>query len=276
MGLSERWNMKTNQFLRAAGLAAAVLALFLSGCTEKNYTVNQCPSETVHIKGTVYAWRCGIRDPVNNHPGSDQNRFSLNTGEAAIVTFIRDNGFRTTVETDDSSNFELYLSAGSHEIEIETGYTYPNPIKRNVQLWPGDTTLALDIGYRVLDPLHISCVFLYPTINDTMSTAAEWAIINKLNLGDYQSKDGIEVLDISGITSPSQWRNVLQSLWTPTVHVDYQLPINRFRSSSNRTLYNVYEGYELLRGALIKDTTGVFPPNFSIYPAGSYICLASL
>jgi hypothetical protein len=272
MGLLERWNMKTNQFLRAAGLAAAVVALYLSGCTEKNYTVNQCPSETVHIKGTVYAWHCSIGDIWNNDPNPERNRFSLNTGEPAIVTFIRDNGFVTTIETDDSSDFVLYLSAGPHKIAVETGYTYPPDTFYNVQLRPGDTTLPLNIIYQVDDPLYITNVFWYSTINDTQSAQAEWEMLLELNRRTQVSGKSFPALDISWNASPSEYRQVDQSPYTRTVFTRYVLPVRRDYQGYLKQ-WNVIEACNLLLDLIGQDTTGLVYPEFGLYPTGIYGCL---
>ena len=258
-----------------SGASAAVSLLAtvcLSNCSEKNY-INQPITDSVHIHGTVRAWRCGVGDRWNNPHDPEQLRFSVNTGEPATVTFIRDNGFTSIVETDDSSDVDLYLSAGSHKIVVETGYTYPPDTFYNYQLKPGDTTLSLAIAYGVLDPLNIECVFSYNSIDDTASTRAEWGVIWELNQRSYGYKPAFPVFNINWGSSPNDFRHLYRSEYTRRVYVHYRLPIYRSQPGYRR-VYNVLEAENLLRRIMDRDTTGFSPDNFSIYPTGVYICLA--
>lgn len=263
--------MKLARF--GATAAVSLLAtVCLSNCSEKNY-INQPITDSVHIHGTVRAWRCSVGDWFNNPRDPEQLRFSVNTGESATVTFIRDNGFTSAVETDTASEYDIYLSAGSHKIVVETGYTYPPDTIHNVQLRPGDTTIVLDITYTVLDPWNIECMFGYHSIDDTASVRAEWDAIWELNQRSFGHKGGVPVFDIARGGPPSDSRRLLTSEYTQRVYADYTLPVIREYPGFGR-IYNVYEAYLVLQHILDSDTTGSFPDNFSIYPTGIYGCLA--
>jgi hypothetical protein len=215
-----------------------------------------------------------VGDPYNN-PGQDSDllRFSVWSGEPAIVTIIRDNGFTSQVETDDSSNFDLYLSAGSHIATVETGYTYPPDTFYNIQLKPGDTSLTLDIEYDVLDPLNIDFVYSYPTMDDTLGAAFERNVFSQLNRHAKIIGKPL-MLDILVWMPVDTFRfEIYESYWG-TVYITHRVPIRREYHGYGK-LYNVLEVYEKLYEAAKADTTGLIPPGFSFYPAGGYICSGS-
>jgi len=242
-------------------------ALCLNNCTEKKY-INQPLTDTVHIHGIVYGWRCGIGDWINNPRDPQTRRFSVTTGEPATVTFIRDNGFTTTVETDDSSAFELYLSAGSHKVIVETGFSYAPDTVYNTQLKPGDTTLAFDILYATMDPSHLQCWFQYPSLEDTLGANREWQILSELNQRSYSSGKPFPVFGLDWSRSPTEFRSRYESGRLSV----YVLPILR-ESSWYGKVYTVGEARYLLQKIIDDDTTGTFPHSLTIYLAGGYICM---
>ncbi len=259
---------------RSSAMAAVFImaALSLNHCTEKKH-INQPITDSVHVHGTVRAWRCRVGDVINNNPlDPSKLRFSVRTGESATVTFIRDNGFTSIAETDDSSDIDLRLSAGSHKIVVETGYSYPPDTSYNVQLNPGDTTLVLDIAYAVLDPLNITCGFIYASIDDTLSTEVEWDVIQELNQRSYISGKPFPAFNISQ-ADPSELRQVHRSDFSPQVYVSYQLPIYRGYHGYGK-LWNIMEADDVLHGIIRGDTTRFFPGNFSLSPSGMYLCMA--
>ena len=241
--------------------------LCLSNCTEKKY-INQPLTDAVHIHGVVYGWRCGVGDQLNNPRDPRKRRFSVTTGEPATVTFIRDNGFTSTIDTDDSSAFELYLSAGSHRIIVETGFSYEPDTVYNVQLKPGDTTLALDILYATMDPLHLQCVFQYLSYNDTLGADREWQILYELNQRSYSSKKPFRVFDFDWSRSPVEFRSRYESGRLCV----YVLPILR-RSSWYGKVFTVGEARYRLQTIIDDDSTGTFPHALKVYLEGGYICL---
>jgi len=96
-----RWGMGRPKY--SVTLAVAFLAVMgLSGCTKKHIT-NYPITDGTHVRGIVKGWRCAVGGLLSNRQGPWRIRFSVYTGEPAVVTFIRDNGFKTVVETDDSS-----------------------------------------------------------------------------------------------------------------------------------------------------------------------------
>lgn len=256
------------------GATAAVIllaAIPLNTCTEERH-INRSIADPVHVHGTVRAWRCGIGDWVNNSPlEPDWLRFSVRTGEPASVTFIQDNGPRRTVETDESSDFDLHLSQGSYEIVVETGYSYPPDSIDNVHLDAGDTTIVLDIVYDVMDPLNILCAFNYDSGEDTLGIGLEWGIIQELNQRSYAGGNPVPVFNL-GQVDPSGARTVYKSEFSPQIYVSYQLPINR-EYDGTRT-WSVMGATEFLHAIIRNDDTHFFPDNFSLSPHGVYICMA--
>ncbi|HUU46455.1 MAG TPA: hypothetical protein VM118_12060, partial [Acidobacteriota bacterium] len=125
-----------------------------------------------------------------------------------------------------------------------------------------------------LDPLNITFVFSYSSIDDTSGIAQEWDVINGVNQRTFQFGEGLPLLDILGVVSPVPFHYLLESEFTPRVYSHYNVPVYREHPGYGEP-HNVYEAYELIQGVLDEDTTGIAPSNMSIYPAGVYICLAS-
>jgi hypothetical protein len=67
---------------------------------------------------------------------------------------------------------------------------------------------------------------------------------------------------------------LVTSEYVSFVYFIYDLPICRFIPGHGE-MFNVMEAFDLLQGILDQDTTGFFPPNFSLYPTGAYGCLAT-
>ncbi|HUU45276.1 MAG TPA: hypothetical protein VM118_06040 [Acidobacteriota bacterium] len=256
--------MKASKRVGVTAIALAI-ALFLTHCTEERCPVSQLPTDSVEVQGTVYAWRCSVGD-WNNPFDPELSRFSVNTGEAATVTFIRDDGFTSVVETDDSSDFNLRLSAGAHKVVVETGYSFPPDTFYNIQLQPGDTTLVFDVVYCALDPLNITFVFSYPPQLDTMGMAAEWEVLNRLNQYTYRFGGGHPLLDITDVESPEPFHRVTGAHFSY-----YDLPVYRHHPIYG-TPFNVCEAYELIQGVIDEDTTGLVPDHLYVYPTGNYMC----
>ena len=264
--------MKASKRIGVTAIALAV-ALFLIHCTEERCPVSQLPTDSVEVQGTVYAWRCSVGD-WNNPFDPELSRFSVNTGEAATVTFIRDDGFTSVVETDDTSDFHLRLSAGAHKVVVGTGYSFPPDTFYNIQLHAGDTTLSFDVVYCTLDPLNITFVFSYPAQLDTIGMAAEWEVLNRLNQYTYRFGDGLPLLDILGVQSPEPFHHVSEHFASRHIFSYYDLPVYRNHPTYG-TPFNVCEAYELIQGVIDEDTTGLVPDYLYVYPTGTYICLAS-
>jgi len=145
--------------------------LLSTSCTEERTIIQN--SDTVRIQGNVFGILCG-----------DSCKFSegLLENEIATVQFTRDNGFKSTVKTNEFGDFELYLSAGSHVITVESGFTYPSDTFYNTLLFPGDTSLNLQITLDFDDPNHIILDFWYPSLQDTAGAALlEQATIDFIN-----------------------------------------------------------------------------------------------
>ncbi|MBI5868915.1 MAG: hypothetical protein HZB43_11635 [candidate division Zixibacteria bacterium] len=254
----------------AAAVVGALVVFAACSCSETNY-INQPSTDVVHLSGTVWGWYCGVGDLINNPRDLYQRRFSVRTGEPATIVIIRDNGFTSTIRTNDSSDFDLYVTAGAHKIVVKTGYSWPPDTTFNVQLRPGDTTLMFDIVYAVADPLNINCVFQYRSIDDTVGIRAEWDAIMELNWRTYGHRGDFTVFDIRGNASPGEFREVYQSEFTSTVGVYYRMPIRR-SDRYHGEVYNVIEADEILQEIISADTTGFLGDHFFASPAGFYLC----
>ena len=255
-------------------LIILVLITVLLSCTENTTIIRPIDGDAVHLFGVVYAWRCyGPNDYFNNPTEEHLIRFSMKTGEPAKITFIRDNGFESYWETDDSSSFERYMSAGTYIAVVETGYTWPPDTFYNIHLTPGDTTLRLDIGYDVIDPLHLTFAFQYPTINDLQPVAEEFdAILKTGNLARRIHFPG--PLNILYTMSPDTYVTDTFCLRNPDgpCWVYHEVPVIRELGGYGE-LWNVLDAYHSIMAAKESDTTGVVPANLSLHPTGSYFCL---
>ena len=248
-----------------AAAVAVVASLSLFDCTEERHPVGQLPPETVKVQGTVYGWMCGVRDFMNNPFDPELSRFSVNTGEAARVTFIGDDGFTTTVETDDSSDFSLHLNPGTYTAVVETGYSLPTDTVTNIQPQTGDTSLSFDVVFCTLDPLNITFAFSYSGQIDRMDMAEEWEVLNRLNEYTYRFGGSHPLLDILDVESPELYRR------EHSAFTSYDLPIYRNHPAYG-TPFSVCEAYELIQGVCDGDTTGLVPDYLYVYPTGTYIC----
>ena len=250
-----------------------VLAAVGLSCTEERTIIRPVETQTVHLQGVLYAWRCGVGDVWNNPQTKAQRLFGSFTGESASITLIRDNGFTSWFETDDSSRFERYVSAGSYKMIIETGYTWPADTILNVHLTPGDTVLELDIEYDVLDPERISIYFRYPATGDTTGIQQELETLIRLN--SAAKVIGIPgPLNISRTTPIDQiiaYQHSLSLGEGSSYYVIYDIPIIRLYEGYVEC-WNVIQAAEALQHQIDVDTTGGFA-NVSLGPRGSYPCL---
>lgn len=249
-----------------------VLLVGLS-CTEERTVVRPIDTEAVHLEGVLYGWFCGVGDLWNNPPSRSARLFSSFTRESASITLIRDNGFTSWFETDDSSRFLRYVSAGSYKMVIETGYSWPPDTILNIHLTPGDTVLELDIVYDVMDPDTLTFYFFYPTIDDTLGIKHEFQTVLKLD-------ESVIPLTIAGPlpiwrSMPMDRFNAYRSFWQPSFNDDYYVvynfPVVREYQGYGKC-WNVMQAYEALQEQLEADTTGTYS-NLSFGPKGVYPCL---
>jgi hypothetical protein len=253
---------------------SGLVVLLVAGlsCTEERTIIRPVETETVHLQGVLYGWMCGVGDGVNNPGTKAELLFSTFTGESASITLVRDNGFTTWFETDDSSRFNRFVSAGTYKVIIKTGYTWPEDTILNVHLTPGDTVLELDISYDVLDPERISFYFQYPTIDDTSGLQHELETVVRLN--SAAKVIGLPCpLNIYRTTSPEQFSSYRHFLPMPPsrFYVIYDIPIIRLYEGYYEG-WNVMQAYQALQYQIDVDTTRAFF-NLSINPRGVYACL---
>lgn len=253
--------------LRCVGavVAAVAAASSLLYCAEERHPVGQLPTETVEVRGTVYGWRCGVGDMFNNPFDLELCRFSVNTGEEARVTFIGEDGFAATVETDESSDFSLRLKPGSYTVVVETGYSLPTDAVAKIQPQTGDTSLSFDVVFCTLDPLNITFAFSYSGQTDRMDMAEEWEVLNRLNEYTYRFGGSHPLLDILDVESPELYRR------EHSAFTSYDLPVYRNHPTYG-TPFSVCEAYELIQGVVDADTMELVPDYLYVYPSGTYIC----
>jgi len=258
--------------LLSSGLV--VLAVAGLSCTEERTIICPVETETVHLQGVLYGWRCGVGDVWNNPWTKAERLFGSFTGESASITLIRDNGFTTWFETNDSSGFERYVSAGSYKIVIGTGYSWPPDTVSNIHLTPGDTLLELDMAYDVLDPERISFYFSYPIIDDTAGIQQEFNAILKLNgAAKVLGLPGpLNVYRTTTMDQISAYRSFFSLDGSPHYYVIYDIPIIRLYQGYTEG-WNVIQASEALNYQLDADTSGIFA-YLSLGPRGVYPCLA--
>ena len=229
-------------------------------CSGDNHITRQPPDDSVQVHGTLLGRTCPR--PYFYPPPP---RFSTITGETATVFFLDTNGVVASVETNDSSNFEMKVKPGSYRIAVKTAYNYPPDTTYDVRLHSGDTVLTLETFLSVLDPEMFIFEFDRYVMVDTPSVDEEWAIVNELNR-QTQIISGKEIpaFDISE-TTLSEERRIIGSF------VVYELPIIR-EDPIYGELYNVVEVEIMLSDFLAKDTIGLAPFGFYILPSGGYAC----
>lgn len=196
-------------------MAAAVL--FLNSCDEETNPVDSAVPP-VTVSGTLYAWRCGVGDHLNNPPRPNC-RFYNFTGEFARVSFIRMNGPTYVTYTDENSEYELTLDKGFYTVEIFTRYTWPPDTFYNVEAADYHDNIDFDIVYRTLDPNYLAVVFTYSNREDTNMAFTEWQYVRRLN----QFLGGILVTP--PVRTPEVVQNVYQFQYFNYVRVYYLVPI---------------------------------------------------
>jgi hypothetical protein len=252
--------------IKSRFLLLVVFYLPLVSCTdEETYITNIGSTDVVRIRGVVKAWRCGVGDIFNNPYGGYY--FSAETEEPAKVTLIRDNGFSSWVETDDSSSFRMVLSEGAHIAIVETGYTRPDTFY-NLQLWAGDTNLVLDITFDILDPELLDFNFFYKNPSDTLGMNKEWEIVWDVNR-EVAVAGMPYPLDIWGYTDPDTLRSMHQ-FHSGAVSVNYTIRIRRYHY--NVHCYHILDVLDSIGNLIDTDTTGRFE-YLSCYSHYAYICL---
>ncbi|MEW6013881.1 MAG: hypothetical protein AB1690_01020 [Candidatus Zixiibacteriota bacterium] len=239
-------------------MAAAVL--FLSSCEEKISSVDSS-SAPMTVSGTLYAWRCGIRDWFNNNLQAD-NRFYTRTGDSAAIRFFAHGKPPLSTFTDQNSRFEFSLDAGIYNIEYLTGYSWPPDTIYDVSI-ASDTTIVLDMVLRSLDPLYLCFEFTYNQYQDTLRIDEDWNCLKKLN----QFMGG--VLDIQGLYPPKGARTwfVLERQNSISIYIYYRVPIRRDRIHLGQALE--------IASRFVYSNMIEFEPIKSVNPCGSMIpCLA--
>ncbi len=152
----------------------AFALVMISSCSDDDCPA--CPESAVHLSGRVLAYFCGIGD-INNNTG--ELRYSVLTGRPAYVTLTALNGRTHTLNTDDSSAFDLYLDRGVYAVSITADHVRPFEVG-DLQI-SGDTAVDLKVVYNFFTEGHyLYCNFAYPT-GDSIGEAAELSALNALN-----------------------------------------------------------------------------------------------
>lgn len=198
------------------------------------------------------AWQCGVGDINNN---TTETRFSVATGEAARLSILYSNGWTDSFTTDDSSQFQRLVTAGLHKIVVSTQYTWPPD---TFQFYiESDTTVELNLVYRVLDPDTLLFTFSYESSQDSLGAREEWNLLRILNgqLGG--------AIDTWGHIPRLEWRSVYVSL--SRIYVHYGIPL------SGRGANHVVVVADSAATSIAADPR--LSPWLSVYPKGIYFCL---
>ena len=227
-----------------------VCLLVFVACSERTKVTNTTPQKPVLVRGTLQAWLCGVNDGLDNI--GRELRFTVATGEEAVIHVQAQDGWHTQCVTDKSSEFSFLTSAGTNTVVVETRYTWP-PDTFAVEI-SSDTTLMLDVVYRVLDPNHVRVNFSYFFTRDTLSIQEEWR----------------------------QIRLLAKQLGNPFVRLEPMpcdscrtvLDLYRYRSVSYtlRVLSDVNVGWVADTARALIQTSGSFYEDMNVYPTGGYIC----
>jgi len=214
--------LKKNSYYRLPILSILFLLLF-QGCTEKKYIFIE---NKIELSGEVLAYYCYYETW-----GRDE-RYSVNTGKPAKVSFVSQSGDMCSINTDDSSGYNIFLDSGIYNIIVETGHSYPDTLfDVSVQK---DTAINLSISYAWLVDDTAWINFKYENVLDTMGKASEVEVLKKLNYlegGGFQ-----EIFDIREVKTYS----FIDGTFT---YVIYSIPVN-----PDRYLWEVYErSYRLLQ-----------------------------
>ncbi len=247
--------------INAIAVISAVSLLGLGGCSDDNHVTGNDSQDMVAVHGTLLGRTC----PKSLFYSMPPRPFCEITGETATVFFIDSSGTAISVETNDTSNFDLSLPAASYKIAVKTGFNYPPDTTFDVQLQPGDTSLSIETHLAVLDPAMFIFEFDRYVMTETLTVEQEWAIVLELNRQtQIISGKPIPAFDIAE-GSALEWRQI--DGW----FVVYEIPVIR-EDASHGELYNVVEVTQMLDDFLAEDTTGLAPLGFYTLPKGVYPC----
>ena len=243
-----------------AAILLVLTAVFFTSCQDKTITT-PCPADcrVTEVKGSVLAWKCRVGDILNNR--SRDLRFTIATGEPANIIFIRENGFQSRFQTDDSSSFLRLVTPGTYDIAVETGFTWPADTFHSVYI-DKDTTLTLSIVYGVLNSNDVNIQFQYNQPSDSLGATAEWDLILELS-----TRIGWPFLISPWRDFPADRRKVMEPVFPGAPWwVTYKMTIKREAG------LNVIVVTSDAVNALENDTTGTFPRKMYA-SCGYYICL---
>lgn len=196
-----------------------------------------------------------VGDLVNNDTFTTELRFTVATGDAAELTILYANGWADKFSTDDSSQFQRLVTPGLHKLVVSTRYTWPpDTFQFYVE---NDTTVELDIVYRVLDLDTLVFTFRYESSQDSLGAQEEWNLLRILN-----GQLGV-VIDTRGFSPRLDWRSIYVSL--SRIYVHYRIPLSR--SDVN----HVVVVWDSATKTIAADSR--FSPWLSVHPKGLYVCL---
>ncbi len=153
--------------LSARKVAAIIAVLMLMSCTEQNI-YNSCPDHSIRVTGEVLAWYCEVNSIMYSTP---EPRYTVWTGETAIVKFVSLAGNTFAIGTDDSSRFDVRIDRGAYSMIVQIGHAYPDTFY-NVYL-SSDTLLILNTVYDFLDSDTLTFEFRYGSADDSLGIDSE-------------------------------------------------------------------------------------------------------
>lgn len=136
-----------------------------SGCGKSSKVTE--PAPTAQLSGKLLAYWCAIDDPS----GTYDRRYSVETGLAASIDLIDSRNRTQTIQTNDTSGFNVRLDTGSYNIVVRTAYAFPDTfgVTRIIR----DTLAPLKIVYDYLWVDTISVSFVYAGTTDTANYILE-------------------------------------------------------------------------------------------------------
>lgn len=233
--------------LKYTAILVAILGVGVTILSCADETVKSSQSRpSVRVTGEVLAWYCGVRDGWNPTP---EPRYTVATGEPALVKFIRTDGLTVEVKTDESSSLNASIEKGSYMLVLQIGHAYPDTLP-SVTI-TGDTTIELNAVYDFLASDTIDLSFYYRSTADSLGEAEEYMWLERL----------ANEMEPSLVLS-NALRRVDSNQWVSWVVVHYRVPL-----APDFLAWEVCEQAKTTVSQL-----GDFPDNFHIR-LDSYICL---
>ncbi|MEW6051893.1 MAG: hypothetical protein AB1644_12640 [Candidatus Zixiibacteriota bacterium] len=229
-------------------MAALVLGFLCWSCSDDDQPIK--PEVLNSVTGQVVAWRCELRDPVNNPPGGYP--YASLTERRALLTFVDSSGKSDSCLTDDSSWFEIQLPSGLYSLIVETDFTYPDTVQE-VRV-THDIVFDVDVWWQWVFADTLLAVFPYRNPDDSLGELVERAYLQFLQdrVGDV----------IHQSAAPRRMRVIFPDT-NEWLYVYYSIPL-----APEIRMWHVYDEVR----QILQDYASFFPNGFRADP-GFATCL---